>query len=127
MPATAETVKNKSHYLQMTGSEVFKLAVRGMSESVNLALKKAGVKKEEVTCFIPHQANQRIIDAVGERLGVPKEKIFINLQKYGNTSAASCVIAFCEALQESKIRKKDKVVFATFGSGLVWGALVMEW
>ncbi len=127
MPASPETIKNKSHYLQMTGSEVFKLAVRGMADSVTLALKKAGVKKEDVACFIPHQANQRIIDAVTERLGVSKEKVFVNLQKYGNTSAASCVIAFCEALQEGRIKKKDKVVFATFGSGLVWGSLVMEW
>lgn len=127
IPASTESVKNKGHYLQMTGSEVFKLAVRGMSDAVNQALDKAKVKKEEITCFIPHQANQRIIDAVGERLGVPKEKVFVNLQKYGNTSAASCVIALCEALQEKKIKKKDKVVFATFGSGLVWGAVVMEW
>ena len=126
-PATAETVKNKSHYLQMTGSEVFKLAVRGMSEAVSTALKKAGVTKEEIACFIPHQANQRIIDAVVERLDVPKEKVFVNLQKYGNTSAASCVIALCEALETGCIKKKDKIVFATFGSGLVWGSLVMEW
>ena len=127
MPATMETVNNKSHYLQMTGSEVFKLAVRGMADSMTLALKKARVKKEDVVCFIPHQANQRIIDAVTDRLGVPKEKVFVNLQKYGNTSAASCVIALCEALKEGRIRKRDKVAFATFGSGLVWGALVMEW
>ncbi len=126
-PASTETLKNKSHYLQMTGSEVFKLAVRGMSDSVLMALKKAGVKKENVACFIPHQANQRIIDAVCERLAVPKEKVFVNLQKYGNTSAASCVIALCEALEAGRVKKKDKIVFATFGSGLVWGSLVMEW
>ena len=127
LPATEETVKAKKHYLQMTGAEVFKLAVRGMSDAVIKALEKAGVDKKEIACFIPHQANQRIIDAVGERLDVPKEKIFVNLQKYGNTSAASCVIALCEALEQGKIKKKDKVVFATFGSGLVWGAVVMEW
>lgn len=127
LPATAETVKAKSHYLQMTGSEVFKLAVRGMSDAVIQALKKAGVDKKEIACFIPHQANKRIVDAVTERLGVPVEKVFINLQKYGNTSAASCVIALCEALAAGRIKKKDKVVFATFGSGLVWGAVVMEW
>ena len=126
-PATSETVKSKGHYLQMTGSEVFKLAVRGMSDAVVKALAKARVDKKEIACFIPHQANQRIIDAVGERLEVPKEKIFVNVQKYGNTSAASCVIALCEALEQGKIKKKDKVVFATFGSGLVWGAVVLEW
>lgn len=127
MPASEETVRTKGHYLQMTGSEVFKLAVRGMSDSVLESLEKAGVKLEEVACFIPHQANQRIIDAVGERLSLPKEKVFVNLDKYGNTSAASCVIALTEAVQQGKIKKKDKIVLTTFGSGLVWGAMVIEW
>ncbi len=126
-PASAETVKTKGHYLQMSGSEVFRLAVRGMAEAVTTALSKAGVRLEEVACFIPHQANQRIIDAISERLNLPKEKVFVNLQKYGNTSSASCVIALYEALEQGKIKKKDKIVMATFGSGLVWGAAVMEW
>ncbi len=126
-PATSETVGAKDHYLKMNGSEVFKLAVRGMAEAVTRALAKAGVSKEEVACFIPHQANQRIIDAVSDRLAFPKEKIFVNLQKYGNTSAASCIIALCEAVKEGKIKKKDKIVLTTFGSGLVWGAMVIEW
>ena len=126
-PASRETVEKKGHYLQMNGTEVFKLAVRGMTEAVDEALKRAGVKKEEVSCIIPHQANLRIIDAVAERLKFPKEKIFVNLQKYGNTSAASCPIALCEAEASGRIKKKDKVVLATFGSGLVWGAMVIEW
>ncbi len=126
-PATADTVKTKGHYLQMNGGEVFKLAVRGMADSVEKALKKAGVKPGDVACFVPHQANLRIIDAVADRLALPKEKIFINLQKYGNTSAASCAIALCEALEQGKFKKGDKVVLATFGSGLVWAAMVIEW
>ncbi|MGH7197684.1 MAG: beta-ketoacyl-ACP synthase III [Candidatus Omnitrophota bacterium] len=126
-PATNDTVGAKDHYLKMNGSEVFKLAVRGMAEAVTRALAKAGIAKDDVACFIPHQANQRIIDAVSERLSFPKEKIFVNLQKYGNTSAASCIIALCEAVKEGRIKKKDKVVLATFGSGLVWGAMVVEW
>jgi 3-oxoacyl-[acyl-carrier-protein] synthase-3 len=126
-PATSDTIGAKDHFLKMNGSEVFKLAVRGMAEAVTRALAKAGVSKEEVACFIPHQANQRIIDAVSERLAFPKEKIFVNLQKYGNTSAASCIIALCEAVKEGKIKKKDKIVLTTFGSGLVWGAMVIEW
>ena len=126
-PASEETLKSKRHYLQMSGSEVFKLAVRGMMEAVTLALAKANVDIHDVACFIPHQANQRIIDAVGERLNLPKEKVFVNLAKYGNTSSASCVIALCEALEQGKIKKKDKIVLATFGSGLVWGASVIEW
>ena len=126
-PASADTLKEKGHYLRMSGTEVFKLAVRGMSEAVLQALERAHVEKKDIACFIPHQANRRIVDAVSERLDFPKEKVFMNLQKYGNTSAASCVIALCEALSEGKIKKKDKIVLATFGSGLVWGALVMEW
>lgn len=126
-PASDETVRSKKHFLQMNGGEVFKLAVRGMADSVNESLVKAGVKIEDVACFIPHQANQRIIDAVGERLNLSKEKVYVNLARYGNTSAASCAIALYEAVQEGKVKKKDKVVLATFGSGLVWGALVMEW
>ncbi len=126
-PASHASVDAKKHYLHMDGKEVFKLAVRGMSEAVIEALAKSGVKQDQIACFIPHQANQRIIDAVAERLALPKEKIFMNMEKYGNTSAASCAIALCEAVEAGKIKKKDKVVFATFGSGLVWGALVMEW
>jgi 3-oxoacyl-[acyl-carrier-protein] synthase-3 len=126
-PASTATIAEKQHFLKMNGAEVFKLAVRGMSDSVLLALEKAGVKKDEVACFVPHQANLRIIDAVSERLGVPKEKVFVNLQKYGNTSAASCAIALCEAVEQKKIKRGDKVVLATFGSGLVWASMVLEW
>ena len=126
-PASHESVERKGHYLQMSGGEVFKLAVRGMSDAVIESLKKAGIRSDEIACFVPHQANLRIIDAVAERLKLPKEKIFINLQKYGNTSAASCAIALCEAVEQGRIKKHDKIVIATFGSGLVWGAMVMEW
>lgn len=126
-PPTAESVKANAHVIHMAGSEVFKLAVRGMADATDKALKKAGLTVTDVACFVPHQANLRIIDAAAERLGVPKERIFVNLQKYGNTSAASCLIALCEALGEGRIKKGDKIVFATFGSGLVWGSLVAEW
>ncbi len=126
-PANADSVKDKGHFLRMKGSEVFKLAVRAMESAVLEVLAKADVPIEDVKCFIPHQANQRIIDAIGERLKLPKEKVFVNLEKYGNTSAASCAIALGEALEQGKIQKKDKLVLATFGSGLVWGAMVIEW
>ncbi len=126
-PSSDETLKSKGHYLQMNGAEVFKLAVRGMMDAVTQALERASVRAEDVKIFIPHQANMRIIDAVAERLHFPKEKIFINLQKYGNTSAASCAIGLCEAVEQKRIQKHDKVVLATFGSGLVWGAMVIEW
>lgn len=126
-PASHETVQQKGHYLQMMGAEVFKLAVRGMSDAIIESLKKANVSMSDVSILIPHQANQRIIDAIAERLDFPKEKVFVNLQKYGNTSAASCAIALCEALEAGKIKKGDKLIIATFGSGLVWGAMVVEW
>jgi len=126
-PASAETLQEGGHYLKMNGSDVFKLAVRGMADATLCALEKAGVSPTEVACFIPHQANLRIIDAVADRLKLNKEKIFTNLDRYGNTSAASCPIALCEALEAGRIKKGDKIVFATFGAGMVWGALVMEW
>ncbi|MCG3175873.1 MAG: 3-oxoacyl-[acyl-carrier-protein] synthase 3 [Candidatus Omnitrophica bacterium] len=126
-PASAETLESKQHFLYMSGSEVFKLAVRGMADAVSTALERSGTRMDEVTCLIPHQANQRIIDAVSERLGFPKEKVFINLDKYGNTSAASCAIALCEAVEQGRIHKGDKIVMATFGAGLVWGAMVIQW
>lgn len=126
-PASPDSIANKRHYLQMSGSEVFKLAVRGMSDAIVESLARAGVKKEELVCIIPHQANQRIIDAVAERLDFPKEKVFVNLERYGNTSAASCGIALAEAVAQGKIKKKDKFVMATFGAGLVWAAMVIEW
>jgi 3-oxoacyl-[acyl-carrier-protein] synthase-3 len=126
-PATAQTVSTRGHFVQMSGSEVFKLAVRLMTDTTVKVLAKAGIQAQEVSCFIPHQANLRIIDAVADRLKLPKEKIFINVQKYGNTSAASIAIALCEAVAAGRIKKKDKIVFATFGAGLVWGAMALEW
>ena len=126
-PASVDSVSAKGHTLQMNGGDVFKLAVRGMSDALTRALAKANVRKDDIACFIPHQANQRIIDAVSERLDIPEDKVFVNLSKYGNTSSASCAIALCEAVAEGRVKKKDKVALATFGSGLVWGALVMEW
>lgn len=126
-PPRPETVAAKEHYLKMNGAEVFKLAVRGMADAVTEALERSGVAIEDVVCFVPHQANLRIIDAVADRLRLPKEKVFLNLDRYGNTSAASCAIGLSEAVASGRIRKGDKVVLATFGSGLVWGAMVLEW
>ncbi len=97
------------------------------TDAIVEALKKAGVSKDQIVCLVPHQANLRIIDAVADRLDFPKEKIFVNLKKYGNTSAASCAIGLGEALAQGKFKKGDKIVLATFGAGLVWGAMVIEW
>lgn len=126
-PASLETIQSREHYLKMNGSEVFKLAVRGMLSAITSCLEKADLKPDDIDCLIPHQANLRIIDSIAERLSFPKEKIYVNLQRYGNTSSASCGLGLYDALQENRIRRGDKILLATFGSGLVWGAMVIEW
>jgi 3-oxoacyl-[acyl-carrier-protein] synthase-3 len=112
------------HYVKMKGNEVFKVAVRTMVESAQRVLEKTGVKPEEVKLLVPHQANVRIINAVAERLGIPTEKIFINLNKYGNTSAASIPIALDEAVREGRAKEGDLVLMVAFGGGFTWGACV---
>lgn len=127
LPASAETVANKQHYLVMNGREVFKFAVRVMGEAAMKALDKAGISKDEVDYFVPHQANIRIIEAAAKKLELPMEKVFVNVHKYGNTSAASIGIALYEALHDGKLKQGDKVVLVGFGTGLTWAAAVMEW
>lgn len=126
-PASAKTLAEGSHYLKMNGTEVFKLAVRNMVASIETVIAKSGVKVEDIACIIPHQANRRIIEAVTERLGVDPKKIFVNLEKYGNTSAASVVLALSEAHAAKVIRRGDLILLTTFGAGLVWGSTLLEW
>jgi len=114
-------------YIQMQGPELFKIAVNSMADCVEKALKKAKIKISDVACVIPHQANDRIISAVAKKLDIPKEKFFINIEKYGNMSAASAAVAFYEAIQVERIRKGDYVVIVAFGAGLVSGAMVIKW
>jgi 3-oxoacyl-[acyl-carrier-protein] synthase-3 len=111
----------------MKGNELFKIAVKAMTEAAEIALKKAGLRCADVDIFIPHQANIRILMAVGKRLGLSKDKIYLNIEKYGNISSASCATALCEAAQEGRIKKGDIVLLDTFGAGLVWGACVIKW
>jgi 3-oxoacyl-[acyl-carrier-protein] synthase-3 len=111
----------------MQGNEVFKQAVRNMSECAVCVLDLAGLTTQDVSLFIPHQANTRIIEAVAKRLAVPTEKVFVNIANYGNTSAATIPIALCEAFEQGRINKGDVVVIDAFGAGLTWGALVMRW
>jgi 3-oxoacyl-[acyl-carrier-protein] synthase-3 len=126
-PASPETIKQGMHFLKMKGNEIFKLAVRAMADCAMQAVKKAKIDPEEIDCVIPHQANLRIIQATIDKLGVPMEKVYINIDRYGNMSSASSAIALCEAVEEKKIRKGSKVLMVAFGSGLTWGACVMEW
>ncbi|HHP50741.1 MAG TPA: ketoacyl-ACP synthase III [Moorella mulderi] len=127
MPATEDTVKNKLHTIHMLGSEVFKFAVRIMGEASLRALERAGLTKEEIDYFIPHQANIRIIEAACKRLNLPQEKVYINLDRYGNMSSASVPVALDEAYREGKIRKGHNLVLVAFGAGLTWGAAVVRW
>lgn len=126
-PASEETLKNKMHYLKMQGSEVFKVAVRTMDVAVREVLKRAHLEIKDVSCVIPHQANMRILQAVTERLEIPLDKVFINVEKYGNMSSASTVVAFYEAVKTGKVKKGDIVVLVAFGGGLTWASTVIKW
>jgi 3-oxoacyl-[acyl-carrier-protein] synthase III len=126
-PATPESVLAGHHHLRMDGKETFKSAVNAMYTAAQEALRRCEIDISQIKCVIPHQANRRIIDAVGERLGVTPEQVFINLEKYGNTSAASVAIALDEAVTQGKIHRGDLVLLVVFGAGLTWGAAVIEW
>lgn len=117
----------KGRFITMHGNEVFKQAVRTMSECAVCVLDRAGLSPLDVSLLIPHQANIRIIDAVAKRLNLPPEKVFVNIEKYGNTTAATIPIALCEALEQNRIHKGDVVLMDAFGAGLTWGAFVMRW
>jgi len=112
--------------LRMQGRETFKLAVRNMEVACNKALSKAGIKKEDIKLVIPHQANIRIINALAEKLEIPQEKVYSNIHKYGNTSAASIPIAMYEAYKEGKFERGDYILLTAFGGGLTWGAIVIK-
>jgi len=126
-PATADSVEGRQHYLRMTGKETFKNAVQAMYGAAKEALKQCELDISQIKCVIPHQANQRIIDAVGERLGAKPEQLFVNLDRYGNTSAASVAIALDEAVSTGRVQRGDLVLLVAFGAGLTWGAAVIEW
>lgn len=125
-PATAETVRRNEHTITMNGKEVFKIAVRSMEEISRQALADAGVEINQVSLVIPHQANRRIIVALAERLGIPLEKVMVNVDKYGNTSAASIPVALDEARRQGRIKPGDIVLLNAFGGGFTWGAAVVK-
>lgn len=125
-PATADTVRRNEHTITMNGKEVFKIAVRSMEEISRQALAEAGIDIGQVSLVIPHQANRRIIVALAERLGVPMEKIVVNVDKYGNTSAASIPVALDEAKRQGRIKPGDIVLMNSFGGGFSWGAAVVK-
>ncbi len=125
-PASLETVQNNEHTITMNGKEVFKVAVRSVEEISRQALDEAGISVEQVSLVIPHQANLRIITAFADRLGVPMSKVVVNLDKYGNTSAASVPVALDEARRQGRIHPNDVVLLNAFGAGFAWGAAVVR-
>lgn len=126
-PASHDTINQRQHYIKMRGNELFKIAVNKMTEAAQTALTRAGLKCSDVDMVIPHQANMRIIMAMAKKLGLSEDKIYLNIEKYGNMSSASTAVALCEAVKKNKIKKGDTVVLDAFGAGLVWGACVIKW
>lgn len=126
-PATQDSVAARQHYLRMTGKETFKNAVQAMYGAAKEAMKQCELDISRIKCIIPHQANRRIIDAVGDRLGAKPEQLFVNLDRYGNTSAASVAIALDEAVASGRVVRGDLIMIVAFGAGLTWGAAIIEW
>ncbi|AHM65573.1 beta-ketoacyl-ACP synthase III [Paenibacillus polymyxa] len=127
LPASADTLANKQHYIYMNGREVFKFAVRVMGTATVDVLEKAGLSKDDIDLFVPHQANIRIIQSAMQRLDLPEEKVVINVNKYANTSAASIPLALVEAAEEGRMKEGDRILMVGFGGGLTWGASVLIW
>jgi 3-oxoacyl-[acyl-carrier-protein] synthase-3 len=111
----------------MDGREVFKFAVRAMEDVTRQAIREAGLTPDDIDYVVPHQANQRIISAVGKAMDVPPERMISNVERYGNTSSASIPVALCEAWEEGRLKVGDRIAFVAFGGGLVWGASLLEW
>ncbi len=124
-PSSVETVSNKEHYIYQEGQAVFKFAVKGMADVSYDLMQRNGLTADDIAWLVPHQANLRIIDATANRMNLPKEKVMINIQKYGNTTAAT--IPLCLWDWENKLKKGDNIVLAAFGGGFTWGATLIKW
>jgi len=126
-PATHETVENKMHYIYQDGKAVFKVAVKGMADVSEELMLKNNLTGEDVAWLVPHQANKRIIDATARRMGLGSEKVMLNIEKYGNTTAATIPLCLTEYYRDGKVSKGDKLVLSAFGGGYTWGALYLTW
>jgi len=126
-PASHETVDNKMHYIYQDGRTVFKFAVTGMADVTEQIAKKNNIQSDDIKLFIPHQANLRIIDAAAQRVKLPPEKVLINIDKYGNTTAATIPLGLSEAYNEGRIKQGDYIIFAAFGAGFTWGSMLVRW
>jgi 3-oxoacyl-[acyl-carrier-protein] synthase III len=127
LPATAASIDEKKHFIHMAGNDVFKFAVRVMGSAAEEALRKAGIEKSDIDLLVPHQANIRIINSAINRLDLPEDKCMVNLDKYGNMSAASIPVALAEAVEQGRVNKGDTLLLVGFGGGLTWGASVLNW
>jgi 3-oxoacyl-[acyl-carrier-protein] synthase-3 len=126
-PASAETVAGGLHYVHMNGRQVFKFATRVLVSSAESLLAKTGVAIGDVDVYVPHQANVRIIDHAVAKLGIPEEKVVVNVDRYGNTSSASIPLALAEAVGDGRVRKGSMVLMTGMGAGLTWGSALMRW
>ncbi len=126
-PASFETVEKKMHFVHQDGRTVYKEAVKGMYESSAEIMKKNNLSPDEIEYIVPHQANLRIMTAVAERLGLPKEKLMVNIHKYGNTTSATIPSCLSEYWEEGKIKKGDYIILTSFGAGFTWGAILLRW
>jgi 3-oxoacyl-[acyl-carrier-protein] synthase-3 len=126
-PPSLHSIANGMHFLRMDGKETFKNAVNAMHIAATEAMRRCAIRISDIKCVIPHQANRRIIDVLAQRLGATPGQVFTNLEKYGNTSAASIAIALDEAVQQRRIEKGDLILLIAFGAGLTWASAVIEW
>jgi 3-oxoacyl-[acyl-carrier-protein] synthase-3 len=126
-PITIENIGQQLNTIKMQGKETYKQAVTAMSDAADRALEAAGLKYDEIACVIPHQANMRIIEAIAHRMRLPIEKFYVNLEKYGNTSAAAVAIALDEAHRAGRFKVGDYILLVVFGGGLTWASSVIQW
>ena len=128
IPASVTTVEERLHFLKMQGNELFKRAVKIMAGAAQKVTEPLGLKGSDISLVIPHQANIRILNAVAKRMGIdPEKKLYLNIDKYGNMSAASSAVALCEAVEEGRVKKGDLILLDAFGAGLTWGAVLVKW
>ena len=126
-PASHETVDKKWHYIYQDGKAVFKVAVKGMADVSAELMEKSSLKSEDIAYLVPHQANLRIIDATAQRMGISKDKVMINIDKYGNTTAATIPLCLTEYYRDGKVNKGDNLILSAFGAGYTWGAMHVVW
>ena len=127
IPASIDSVTNRSHFIKQDGKTVFKHAVKGMAEVSKKILTKNNLSGNDISLFIPHQANKRIIDATAQKCGIEEDKVLINIEKYGNTTAGTIPIAMNEAITENRINDGDYVLLSSFGAGFTWGSMLIRW